>query len=127
MKKLRTDLWLLKGGSPKDQEAQILLKEDQHGCRGDSQKAPYPHIQPQGFPMPRTTGLHFGRCLRSGLRQNSIYRTGFLACRRTFSKCRFSAALSGILETPFLAWSVRNAVEIDEDLLLFQLGLIKSA
>ena len=27
MKKLCNDLWLLKGGSPKDQEAQILLKD----------------------------------------------------------------------------------------------------
>ncbi len=117
------DLWLLKGGSPKDQEAQILLKDVTNmAVVEDSQKAPYPHIQPQGFPMPRTTGLHFGEVPSLWSKTNSIYRTGFWPVEGLSANADSLRRFQASLETPFLAWSVRNAVEIDEDLLLFQLG-----
>jgi len=61
---------LLKGGSPKDQEAQILPKDVINmAVVEDSQKALTHTYSHRDFPYHEPLGFFMGRHLRSGLRQ----------------------------------------------------------
>ena len=63
--------------------------------------------------------LLFGEVPSLWSETNSIYRTGFWPFEGLSGNSDSLWRVHASLETPFLAWSVLNAVENDEDLLLF--------
>lgn len=117
------DLWLLKGGAAQEQEAQLILSDiADEAILEDPRKVPYPHLKSNGFPMPPTTDINFGEVPSLWSEALSAYRTGFWPIEGLSSAHNSGEGFHVALETPFLAWTIRNAFEIDEDLLLFQLG-----